>query len=66
MLNGEVLGFFFLLLGREETSAEIIYFFMKLMDEILRNYVREIDDMKEKNRDKSPINKQALGYPLTG
>lgn len=36
------------------------------MDEILRNYVRKIDDMKEKNRDKSPINNQALEYPLTG
>ena len=33
------------------------------MDEVLRNYVRKVDDVKEKTRDKSPINNQVLVYP---
>lgn len=33
------------------------------MDEVLRNYVRKADDVKEKNRDKSSINSQASAYP---
>lgn len=33
------------------------------MDEVLRSWVRKIDDLKERNRDKRLINHQALVCP---
>lgn len=37
-------------------SFALIYFFVKLMDKVLRSCIKKIDYIKERNRDKRPIN----------
>lgn len=62
LLNGQTLGVFIFLIGKRIKHLRL-NFFLKLMDEVLRSYVRKPDDIKERNGDRRPASSQALVHP---